>query len=330
MKYPTIIIVAAILIAGSALIAGCTQPQGDTVEELRFGYQPSTHQVAYLTAYEKGWWVSDLALYGVTSVKESEFPTGAPEMQAMLAGQLDVAYVGAAPVISALDNGLDAKIIAAVQTQGSDIVLRPEYNYTGPESLKGLKIMTFPSGTIQDTILRGWFLENGIDPENDLEIIGGTPGDAMASIASGAVDAVFLPHPSPSKIESEGNGRSVVQSGEMMPNHACCVLLVSGDLIRNHPDLVGEILKVHIKATDYNLAHPDEAAQIFADKIQGYDLALVLASFAEWDGSWVADPNLITDSVVDYAELQYDLGYIKKPLAQDDIFDLSFWDALYP
>jgi len=44
----------------------------------------------------------------------------------MLAGYLDVAYVGAAPVISALDSGLDAKIVAGVQTQGSNLVVRPE------------------------------------------------------------------------------------------------------------------------------------------------------------------------------------------------------------
>lgn len=328
MRHLPALLIAAVFITGCALIAGCIGTQDDDISTLHFGYQPSTHQVAYMTAYEKGWWQSDLAGYGVTSIEEIEFPTGAPEMQAMLSGELDVAYVGAAPVISALDNGLDAKIIAAVQTQGSDLVLRPEYDYTGPVSLVGLKIMTFPSGTIQDTVLRSWLIENGIDPDNDLEIVSGASGDAMAAIASGAVDAVFLPHPSPVKIESEGNGRVVVHSGEMMPNHACCVLVVSGDLIRNHPDLVGEILNVHIKATGYNLEHPDEAAEIFADKVQGYDLELVEASFAEWDGTWVADPHLITDSVVEYAQLQYDLGYIQDPLTRDEIFDLSFWDTV--
>jgi len=45
----------------------------------------------------KGWWEQDLAPYGVKNVTTTVFPTGAPEMQAMLAGDLDVAYVGACP-----------------------------------------------------------------------------------------------------------------------------------------------------------------------------------------------------------------------------------------
>ena len=37
------------------------------------------------------------------------------------------------------------------------------------------------------------------------------------------------------------------------------------------------------------------------------------------------DPNIIVDPVLDYAKIQYDLGYIKKPLTKDEIFDLTFY-----
>jgi NitT/TauT family transport system substrate-binding protein len=111
----------------------------------------------------------------------------------------------------------------------------------------------------------------------------------------------------------------------MLPNHACCVLVVSGDLIRNHPDMVAEIVKTHIKATDYNLEHQDEAAQIFADK-QGWDVDVVNASLEEWDGQWIADPAIIADSTVDYAQVQYELGYVDEEFTQEDIFDMSFYE----
>ena len=51
----------------------------------------------------------------------------------------------------------------------------------------------------------------------------------------------------------------------------------------------------------------------------------VKASLAEWDGNWASDPNIIVDPVLSYAKIQYDLGYIKKPLTKDEIFDLSFY-----
>ncbi len=66
-------------------------------------------------------------------------------MQAMMAGDLDVAYVGAAPVITALSQGLDAKIVEPVQINGSSLVLRPEYKYESPKDLKGLTIATYPA-----------------------------------------------------------------------------------------------------------------------------------------------------------------------------------------
>jgi NitT/TauT family transport system substrate-binding protein len=330
MKSMNIMALALLAIALLLFTAGCTQPSGTTpatpspLKDLRIGYQPSTHQMAEITAMNKGWWQQDLAPLGVQNVSDRVFPTGAPEMQAMLAGEIDVAYVGAAPVLSAISTGLDAKIIAGVNTQGSDLVLRNGLNYTGPQSLRGLTIGTFQAGTIQDTILRNWLQQNNVTPDKDVTIKGMNPGDAVTAITAGKIDAVFLPTPSPSVIVDQGAGKIIVHSGEMYPNHTCCVLVVSGKLIREHPDIVRQIVKTNDKAVAYNEAHPDEAAAIFANKT-GANLADVQASLKEWDGNWASDPNVIVGPVLDYAKIQYDLGYIKKPLTQADLFDLSFY-----
>jgi NitT/TauT family transport system substrate-binding protein len=332
MKPMRITAIALLAIALLLFTAGCTQQTGTTtpvptvapIKELRIGYQPSTHQMAEITAMSKGWWLQDLAPLGIQNVTDTVFPTGAPEMQAMLAGDIDVAYVGAAPVLSAVATGLDAKIIAGVNTQGSDLVVRNDLDYKGPQSLKGLKIATFQAGTIQDTILRNWLKENNISADKDLQIIGMGPGDAVTAIVAGKVDAAFLPTPSPSVIVDQGKGKIVVHSGEMYPNHTCCVLVVSGKLIREHPDIVRQIVLTNDKAVAYNEQHLDEAAAIFANKT-GAKLDDVKASLKEWDGNWASDPNIIISPVLEYAKIQYDLGYIKKPLTQADLFDLSFY-----
>jgi NitT/TauT family transport system substrate-binding protein len=280
--------------------------------------------MAEITAMSKGWWQQDLAPFGVTNVSDKVFPSGPPEMQAMLAGDLDVAYVGAAPVLSALATGLDAKIVAGVNTQGSDLVVRNGLNYTGPQSLRGTTIGTFPPGSIQDTVLREWLMENNLTPDKDVFLKGMAPGDAVTAIIAGKVDAVFLPTPSPSTVVNQGAGKIVVHSGEMYPNHTCCVLVVSGKLIREHPEIVRQILKTNDKAVLYNQQNLDDAAAIFATKT-GANLTDVKDSLKEWDGSWASDPNVIVAPVLDYAKIQYDLGFIKKPLTKDDIFDLSFY-----
>ncbi|MEI7649612.1 MAG: ABC transporter substrate-binding protein, partial [Methanomicrobiales archaeon] len=340
MKHMRITVIALIAIALLLITAGCTQPAGTTgtttvaptasaapIKELRIGYQPSTHQMAHFTAMNKGMWQQDLAPLGVQNVTEYVFPTGAPEMAAMLAGNIDVAYVGAAPVLSALSSGLDAKIVGAAQTQGTDLVVRTGVNYTSPQSLKGMKIATYQAGTIQDTILRNWLKQNNISPDKDVEIVGMGPGDAITALTASKVDAVFLPDPSPAIILGQGTGRTVFQSGQMYPNHTCCVLVVSGKLIREHPEIVEQILRTHQKATEYNLKNSDEAAAIYAQKT-GSKLEDIKTSLKIWDGKWVSDPNLIVDPVLDYAKIQYDLKYIKMPLTKDQIFDLSFFKKI--
>ena len=161
---------------------------------LNIGYQPSTHQIAEMVAFEKGWWQDELKPFGITEVKEFQFPTGIPEMQAMVAGELDVAYVGTAPPISAISKGLDAKIVAAVNINGSNLVLKPGVTYDGPQSLEGLTIGTFPPGSIQDIVLKKWLKDNGVDISKvDLKAM--DPGPAMTALSAGKIDGVFLPHP---------------------------------------------------------------------------------------------------------------------------------------
>lgn len=324
MRSLTAILLAVALVAAFTFVSGCTGTDTGDVTHMRIGYQPSTHQIAHFTAMEKGWWQEDLAPLGITKVTDNQFGTGPPEMQAMLAGELDIAYVGAAPVVSALASGLDAKIIAAVQTQGSDLMLRNDIAYESPQDLVGKEIATYHPGSIQDTLLRTWLEKNGVDPAKVI-IKPMDPGAATTAIAAGKVDGVFLPDPYPAIIIAEGTGRTIVQSGEMMKDHACCVLVATGSLIREHPDIVEQIVRTHIKATEYNFEHQDEAAELYSAKT-GQNLDTVKASFKIWDGTWTADPRIIIPSTIEYTNLQYELGYIKKPLTQDDLFDLSFYE----
>ncbi len=321
-------IISSILIATTLLLGCVGQGEDNTkkITELRIGYQPSTHQIAEMVALEKGWWQEDLKKFGIEKVTDYEFPSGPPEMQAMLGGQIDIAYVGATPPIPAIDQGLDAKIVAAVQTQGSDIVIWPESNYTGPSYLVGKKIGTFPPGSIQDMVLKKWLTDNGIDISKvDIKAMG--PGDATIALTAKQIDAVFLPHPAPSLLEAQGNGKSVVQSGEMWPGHACCVLLVSGKLIKENPELVKEIIKIHIKATEYIYDNPEEAAEIASRKL-GMSKEIILDSMMNSDTTFIHNPNDIVLYMEAYGKEHYDLGYTKKLLTAKDLIDTSLYNEV--
>lgn len=325
-----------VLIALAALVAMCALTampaqicEAREITELRIGYQPSTHQIAEMIAMEKGWWEDELKKFGIEKVTDREFQSGPPEMSAMMAGELDIAYVGTAPPITAIDKGLVAKIVAGVQNKGSDLVLLPELaaNYTSPKDLKNLTIATFPPGSIQYTILTKWLSDNGLDPAEDVDIREMGPREAISAIEARAVHGVFLPAPSPTIIEMEGAGERVVHSGDMWPDHACCCLLVSGELISEHPELVEQIIRIHINATEYIKEHPDEAAVVFAEKT-GFELEKTKESFKRTDMEWVHDPHPQISSGIEYARVNYEMELTDKLLTEEDLYDTSFYDRI--
>lgn len=307
---------------------GCISPQKTTPEltTLRIGYQTTTHHAAEMVASELGWWVDDLKPFGVKEIKEFEYPSGAPELQAMQSGDLDVIYVCTSPLLPSLFKGLDGKVVAAVNDNGSNLVFKSGLNYSGPMSLRGLSIATFPPGTAQDILLKKWLTDGGVNiSEVNINPMG--PGDAVKAISTGKADAVFLPHPGPAIIEMDGNGKSVVASGEMWPKHACCGIAVSGKLIRDYPQLVDQIVKTHIKATDYINANPLVAARIYSNRT-GQDEKMAEYSIKSWDGNYISDPYLLINSTLEYAKFQFKMNYTKKEFTKEEIFDTSFYDRV--
>ncbi|WNY25630.1 ABC transporter substrate-binding protein [Methanolapillus millepedarum] len=315
------------LLAATVALSGCVGNDSGKSTNVTIGYQPSTHQMAYTSAESLGWWTSNLTELNVTAVGNKSFPSGPSEAVALSSNAIQVAYIGAAPVIPAVaQNNADLKIVAAVQINGSSLVVPVNATYNGPQDLVGKKIATFPPGSIQDTLLKAWLLENGVNL-SQVEIKGMDGGEAQTALASGSVDAVFLPHPTPSVIEQNGIGKIVYNSGQMEANHACCVIAVSQKFIDEHPDIVKEIVRVHIDATEYTNQNPEQAAEYYA-KMTGVSKDVVLASINEWDGQWVSDPHMIEDYVVSYSQSQYEQGLIPRSLTAEDLFDTSFYDEI--
>jgi NitT/TauT family transport system substrate-binding protein len=111
----------------------------------------------------------------------------------------------------------------------------------------------------------------------------------------------------------------------MWREHACCSLVVRSSLIKNQPDLVEQIVKTHMKATDYVNSHPEEAARIYANHT-GQDLNMVRYSLESWDGKWISDPHLQISSTLEYARSDCQMNITNRLLTEHDLFDTSFYD----
>jgi len=88
------------------------------------------------------------------------------------------------------------------------------------------------------------------------------PKDQQASFVSGAIDGGVSWEPYCSDSILAGDAHVLKWSGEIWPNHPCCVLAVKSSYLSSNPDLVARITRAHIEADLWlvdALAHPDGA-----------------------------------------------------------------------
>lgn len=308
------------------------------VKKVRIGYQIGLCHIAHSVAMEKGWWEKELGV----PVEERIFVGGAPEMFAMMKGEVDVAYVGVGPAIDAIASGLDAKIVMRVSGMFSaDLVVKPNFNYTNPESLIGSTIATLPAGSIQHTVLINHLLKNNIEI-NKINIKSAGV-EMFGLLKQGIVDGIIMGCEFDDWAELEGWGKVVVRSNEMWPNHPCCVLVISGKLIRENPELAKKIVKVHFNATNYMLNHPKEAAELYVNHVwlnvkevvkdrELYREAVLRELLLHPNGPleliFNPNPREIINETMSMVQVHLKIGAINKKLTVDDLFDFRFYDDI--
>jgi NitT/TauT family transport system substrate-binding protein len=113
----------------------------------------------------------------------------------------------------------------------------------------------------------------------------------------------------------------------MWPNAAANCPLVSRRRIRDHPDLVVQIIRTHINATDYANAHTRETAAIYANRIED-NLSTIEYSIRTWDGEWISDPHVEIPSALEYATVDYQLNYTSRQLSEGGLFNTSLYDKV--
>ena len=146
-------LLAAGVAAVAVLAAGCGSSAASSGASaspvvLRLGFLANiTHEPA-LVGLEKGFFTKQLGKD--VTLKTTVFSTGTEETTALLAGQLDAAYVGPNPAINAWQksNGTAIKIISGAASGGASLVVK--HGITSAAQLKGKSLATPSLGNTQD------------------------------------------------------------------------------------------------------------------------------------------------------------------------------------
>ena len=313
------IILAVVLIAliamGTASAGLFDFLGGGDSNKVTIGYLPSDHDAALFVADQQGLYKQK----GI-DVELVQFNNGGDLMTAMASGKVDVGYVGTSPVLSSVEKGVPVKIISAAQNEGSGVIVSSNSGINTPADLNGKNIATPGEASIQYVLLNLLLKTNGLSIDKVNASAMKTPSINDA-IKSNTIDAGVTFQPFVSSSEADGN-KVLMTSKEILPNHPCCVVVASQDIIDKKPDTVKDIVEIHKNATKFiNDNAKNNASAVVKllpkDIVSNEDVeAKSLASFP-----FISGLNDTYKANVDaFMQIEVELGLLKQPVPHDKLF----------
>ncbi|MFZ0256297.1 MAG: NrtA/SsuA/CpmA family ABC transporter substrate-binding protein, partial [Gammaproteobacteria bacterium] len=215
------------------------------------------------------------------------FSFGTPEIEAALAGELDVVFAGDQPVINLIARGGQWKIVARLYYDRAGLMVPPKSPIRALKDLRG-KTVASPFGSIAHRVAILKQRAVGLDPDRDVRNVNLDLLEIRRRVLAGGVatwgtiDAVAVWEPSVSIFELGGLARS------LSTERALGVVAVSDDFIANHPEAVVQLLAALMRAWTYLAQHFSTVSQWYIDDTQlGYTRE-ALASAAKIDPNWRA------------------------------------------
>jgi NitT/TauT family transport system substrate-binding protein len=329
--------------AVTALAAGCSSAGGSTGGSgggssgdsvvLRLGYLTNITHAPALIGIEKGFFAKELGKN--VTLKPVPFSTGTEEATALLAGQLDAAYVGPNPAIKAwqTSGGTLIKVISGVASGGAELVVKK--GITTPAQLKGQKLATPSLGNTQDVALRYWLKQHGLTTSptggGDVPITPITPNSAaVLSFKSGQIAGGWEPAPYDIEMVADG-GHVLVNEATLWPKGQFVTtnLVVTQKFLKAHPSAVTGLLKGQIEANNYIHSDPSAAetaanAELISALGKGLKPAVLAAAFQQI--TFTDDP--IASSLITDAQHAVSVGLLSPVKNITALYDLGPLNAL--
>src|ERR1700730_13117864 len=290
--------ILAAVAAGSALLlaAGCSSSSsssaansgsatsgGDSPVTVSLGFLTNITHASALVGLKEGFFAKALGSAG--TLKATAFSTGTEETTALLAGQLDAAYVGPNPAINAWQKsgGSAIKIISGAATGGASVVVTK--GITAATQLKGKTLATPSLGNTQDVALRAWLKQNGLTTTStgggDAFIKPTTPNSAaVLEFKSGQIAGGS--EPAPYDVEMVKDGGTVLYTEPGVTT----LLVVAQSFLSAHPAVVAALVKAQIQANEFIKSNPAAAEADVNAELASYTgkplkASIISASFKE-------------------------------------------------
>ena len=296
---------------------------------LNLGYFPNlTHAVA-LVGVGNGTFQKDLGTH--VNLQTKTFNAGPAEMQALLAGSIDIAFVGPSPAISGYttSHGTALKVIAGASSAGVEFVVQGNSKVNGPADLAGKKIADPQKGGTQDVALRNYLAQHGLKSSDDggnVQVISTDNSSILTLFKTGKIDGAWVPEPWATRLLVEGKGKVFLNENSLWPNgqFATTIVVVRQAFYNAHPDVVKQFLQADVDTVQYIKANSASAQQIANDqikKITGSPMKSSELPIAFQDLQITYDP--LASTIAEQANRSFALGFVSSKPDLSSFYNLG-------
>lgn len=268
-----IVAILAIIVFARPREAVPQSQKPEAAVQVRLAHFPNLTHAPALVAVAKGMFDSGLGDRGRLEVKVVN--AGPEAMEAMLAGELDLAYVGPSPAINTYikTGGKDVRVVAGACAGGASLVARKDAGIRSLKDLAGKRVATPQLGNTQDVSLRSFIATVGLAPKErggQVEILPIKNPDIFAQFKLGQIDAAWVPEPWATRIVEETGAVRVLDERTLWPKgeFPTTVIVARTAFLEAHPDLVGSVVQANRDAIRWIAQSPDEARKVVNDELK--------------------------------------------------------------
>jgi NitT/TauT family transport system substrate-binding protein len=240
-------------------------------ETIRIGHFPNVTHVQGLVAHHltrtgRGWFEERLGKD--VKIEWYVYNAGPSAIEAILAGSIDLTYVGPNPALNAYtkSNGEEIRIMAGAAAGGAALVVQPEAGLKQPTDFRGKTIATPQLGNTQDIACRAWLANGGLkitQTGGDAFIVPTPNPDQISLFQQRKLDAVWTVEPWVSRLEREAGGQVLLEQSQ-----ESVTVLVSGvKFVKAKSELARKFVRAHRELTEWIHAHPEEAKKMVLEEL---------------------------------------------------------------
>jgi NitT/TauT family transport system substrate-binding protein len=233
---------------------------------LRLGYFPNLNHAQVIIGLANGHFQKALSENSTSSgeeggedisIEEYVFSAGPSAIEALYAGQIDVAYVGPNPAINGYlaSNGEGIRIISGSASGGAVFVVRNDTGIQSASDLGGKKFASPQLGNTQDVALRKYLIQSGyetVENGGNVTVVPVKPSDILTLMLKKEIDGAWVPEPWGARLVKEANGKILVDERDLWPPDGKFVttnIIARSDYLKNNPETIRKLINAHIDET---------------------------------------------------------------------------------